>query len=405
MISWTRRFIVMLLIASVVSGMGWLVFKRIKTSQGSADQGNPSMVIPVEVEAIKKGSITLKRTFSGTVEAQSEFLVAPKVSGRVKRLYVGVSDTVSQGQLVAELDDDEYVQEVAQAKADLVVAKANLVEAQSALIIADRELDRIKTLNTRGVKSESQLDVAATGQLAKKARLEVARAQVIRAEATLETANIRLGYTKVRAEWSGEDKYRVVAERFLDEGNTVSATSSLMSIVKLSPVIGVLFITEKDYSRLSPGQQVILSTDAFPKEQFHGKIFRIAPVFNQKTRQARIETIIENPEQKLKPGMFIRTTIVLDHAEDAILIPEQALTKRDDKTGVFVVMEKGKSVAWKNVVAGIKEDELVQVQGVEPEGNVVTLGQQFLKDGSKIIIPNLIPDVIPKDSNPMDFKE
>ena len=390
MISRTRKFVVMLVIASVVSGMGWLVFKRVKLSPTLESQGKISMAIPVEVEAIKKGSIILKRTFSGTVEAQSEFLVAPKVSGRVKRLHVDISDTVGQGQLVAELDDDEYVQEVAQAKADLVVAKANLVEAQSALIIADRELDRIKTLNSRGVKSESQLDLATSSQLAKKARLEVARAQVIRAEATLETANIRLGYTKVTAEWSGEDKYRVVAERFLDEGNTVSATGSLMSIVKLSPVIGVIFITEKDYSRLTPGQQVILSTDAFPGDEFQGQIHRIAPVFDQKTRQARIETIIKNPEHKLKPGMFIRATIVLNRAEHAILIPEQALTKRDDKTGVFVVMEKGKTVAWKNVVAGIKEDGLVQVQGIEPGGEVVTLGQQFLRDGSEIITSKII---------------
>ncbi|GAH35339.1 unnamed protein product, partial [marine sediment metagenome] len=68
-------------------------------------------------------------------------------------------------------------------------------------------------------------------------------------------------------------------------------------------------------------------------------------------------------------------------------IPEQALTKRNDQTGVFVVMVKDSGVRWNNVTVGIKEGDLVQVQGIEKGEYVVTLGQQFLDDNSKIIIP------------------
>ncbi len=390
-----RKLIAMLVIAGIVSGIGWIVFYRIKASQEPVERSKGSMPIPVEVAEIKKGPITLKRTFSGTLKAHAEFLVAPKVSGRVERLHVDISDTVSCGQLIAELDNDEYIQEVAQAKADLAVVKANLVEAENALIIANRELDRMKILRKSGIKSESQLDVAKNMQLEKEARLEVAEAQVIRAEAALETTNIKLGYTKVRAEWNGDDEYRVVAERFVDEGDTVSATTSLMSIVKLHPIIGVIFITEKKYSRLKISQQVILSTDAFPEEHFQGRISRIAPVFKQETRQARVEMIIDNPEQRLKPGMFIRATVVLGHAKEATVIPEQALTKRDDQIGVFVVIKKDSTVRWNNVIVGIKEGNLLQVEGIEKDGYVVTLGQQFLDDGSKIIIP--------EDRNGMDL--
>jgi RND family efflux transporter MFP subunit len=157
----------------------------------------------VEVAPIQRGPIELRRTFSGTLEPRAEFVVAPKVSGRVERLAVNLADTVKRGQVVAELDNDEYVQAVAQAKADLEVARANLSEAKSALEIATRELERVKTLRGRGVASESQLDSSNANRLAKQARLEVARAQVTKAKSALETANIRLRYTKVRAGWTG----------------------------------------------------------------------------------------------------------------------------------------------------------------------------------------------------------
>ena len=100
------------------------------------------------------------RTFSGSLQAHAEFVVAPKVSGRVERLDVDLADSVTRGQLVARLDNDEYVQALRQAQADLAVAKANLAEAESLLKIAQRELQRIDKLRQRGVSSESQVDTA-----------------------------------------------------------------------------------------------------------------------------------------------------------------------------------------------------------------------------------------------------
>lgn len=198
-------------------GLGWLVFSRVQEQMRPGEQDGKSRSAFVEVAPIQRGAIELRRTFSGALEATAEFVVAPKVSGRVERVSVDLADTVKRGQVVAELDDAEYVQAVAQAKADLAVAKANLAEAQSGLEISNRELNRIETLHKRGVTSASQLDAAKADQLAKSAQLEVARAQVTKAEASLETAHIRLGYTQVTAGWTGGDEQRVIAERFIDE--------------------------------------------------------------------------------------------------------------------------------------------------------------------------------------------
>jgi RND family efflux transporter MFP subunit len=221
---------------------------------------------------------------------------------------------------------------------------------------------------------------------AKQAQLEVTRAQVRRAEALLETANIRLGYTTIRADWHGGDDQRLVAERYIDEGYTVSANAPLFLIVELAPITGIIFVTEKDYARLQTGQTAELNTDAYPGETFVGRIDRVSPIFLQETRQARVELSIDNPDFRLKPGMFTRTTVKLDSVNDATIIPEAALTSRDDQPGVFLVNEEQETVSWRPVRVGIRQENRIQVEGEGLVGRVVSLGHQLIEDGSAIII-------------------
>lgn len=380
-----KLFILTAILIGTAAVSGWVFFGYFQQRAGASKSAKASRPVPVEVAQIQRGPIALQRTFSGELEALAEFVVAPKVSGRVERVIVNIADVVKRGQIVAELDNDEYVQAVAQAQADLEVARANLSEAESALGNANREFNRTQSLLKRGIASDSEFDAAQQDQLAKQAQLKVASAQVTKAASALETANIRLGYTKVTAGWSGGDERRVVAERYVDEGQTVAANAPLLMIVELHPVVGVVFVTERDYALLKPGQLVSLTTDAYPDERFTGRIDRIAPVFRKSTRQARIEMIIENPHHRLKPGMFIRASVVLTRVPEATIVPEQALTIRDDKTGVFIVSEDGRSVAWREVNVGIREDGRVQVIGEGLSGRVVTLGQQLVNDGSAVI--------------------
>ncbi len=366
---------------------GWVIFGHVQERAASSKNAQTSQPVPVEVTRIQRGPIVMERTFSGELEALAEFVVAPKISGRVERVMVNIADTVKRGQIVAELDNDEYIQAVAQAQADLEVARANLSEAESALDNANREFNRTQSLLKRGIASDSEFDAAQQDRLAKQAQLKVAAAQVSKAESSLETANIRLGYTKVTAGWAGGDEQRVVAERYVDEGQTVAANAPLLMIVELHPIVGVVFVTERDYAQLKSGQLVSLTTDAYPGEQFTGRIDRIAPVFRKSTRQARIEMIIDNPRHRLKPGMFIVAAVELARVPEATIVPEQALTMRDDKDGIFIVSEDGRSVAWREVKVGIRNGDRVQVDGEKLTGRVVILGQQLVKDGSPIMLP------------------
>lgn len=385
----TKIFILAVILIGAAAGAGWIIFDRYQEKTGTRKGAKATRPVPVEVAQIRRGPIAQQRTFSGELEALAEFVVAPKVSGRVERVIVNIADTVSRGQVVAELDNDEYVQAVAQAQADLEVAKAKLSEAGSALKIANREFKRTESLLKRGIASDSELDAVRQDRLAKQAQLKVTAAQKAKAESSLETANIRLGYTKVTAGWTGGDEERVVAERYVDEGQTVAANAPLLSIVELHPIIGVVYVTERDYARLEPGQLVELKTDAYPGEQFTGRIERIAPVFRKSTRQARIEMAVDNPRHRLKPGMFIRATVELSHELEATIVPEQALTIRDDRSGIFLVSEDGRSVVWREVKVGIRQGGQMQVDGEGLTGRVVILGQQLVQDGSPITIPDI----------------
>ncbi len=387
------KTILKILITLMVLVGGGMVAVKIRDrlrEQGEAPrQSEAQPSAPVEVAPVTRGELVQRRTISGTLEASAEFMVAPKVSGRVVRLHFDISDPITRGQTVARLEDAEYVQSVAQAEADLAVANAQLAEASGALEIAQRTLNRVRSLRENNMAADFEFDTALAEHVAREAQVEVARARVTRAQASVETERIRLGYMHVVADWNDGGDERVVAERFVDEGETVSANAPLFRVVELDPIIGVVFVPERDYARLHPEQPVTLQTDAYPGRRFVGAIDRIAPVFREATRQARVELRVENAEKILKPGMFIRATVELERIADATIVPFSALTQREGKSGVFVVSADGHHVRWRSVRVGIIEGDRVQAtatDGDDLSGRVVTLGQHLVDDGAEVTV-------------------
>lgn len=344
---------------------------------------------PVEVSPVRTGSIALIRTFNGSLESMESFVVAPKVAGEIEAIRVDIGDEVVRGEILVELNDEEFQQDLAQAEAELKVAEANLISAENNLKIANREFERVQTLQERGVSSEAEFDRAQAEKLSRSAQMEVARAQVARQQAAVESAQIRLGYTRVTAEWkaSREGNGRFVGERYVDEGQIVAANEPLFSVVKIKPIVGVFFVTERDYSRIGPGQEVRIRADAYPNQQFFGAVSRIAPVFQEQSRQARVEVAIENEEQLLKPGMFIRAEVTLETNPEATIIPFAGLTRRDNEPGVFLLDPEAMTVRWQTVEIGIREGDDVAIRGIPRNGRVVTLGHQLLDDGSAVVLP------------------
>lgn len=367
--------------ALCVAGYAWF-----RSGQRPTTDRAETRIAGVEVAAVTRRPLEQQRTLSGALEAESQVVVAPKVGGRIQRLMVDLADLVQRGQVVALLDDAEFAQAVKQAEAEVAVARAQLARARNALEMSRRENQRVIALRERGIASDSESDVAEADRFEKEAQVEVAEAEVNRAQAALETARIRHAYTQVRADWSEGVERRMVAQRFVEEGDTVSANQPLLDVVQLDPIVAVLSVTERDYGQLQPGMEAQFMTDAFPDETFRGRVERIAPVFRETSRQARVELRLPNPDGRLKPGMFVRATITVDRAADAVVVPEAALTKRSEIEGVFLVEESGDRVRWLPVETGIRSRDGVQVRSPALTGRVVTLGQHLIEDGSPIRI-------------------
>ncbi|MFT5198706.1 MAG: multidrug efflux pump subunit AcrA (membrane-fusion protein) [Planctomycetota bacterium] len=365
------------------------------TKAGKVSTAAPAAV---EVGPITRGPISLRRSFSGTLEASGEVNLASRISGHLDRLTVDLGDVVERGQVIAWLDSDELELAELQAIADLAVAKANLQEAEAGGRFARRTLERREVLGAKGITSPSELDSLRASATAADAAVAVTQARVRRAEAALEGARLRLAQTQVIADWEelsssagdglpSSPSVRFVSARFMDEGRLVSAGTPLVSVVALRPIVAVVTVPERDYARLAAGLQATITTDAYPAEEFQGVLTRIAPVFSRATRQVRVEIELANEDLRLKPGMFVRAELELARASNATIVPFVAVTERSGVEGVFVLNPGANTVRWAPIQPGIRDGASIQILNNNIAGQVVTLGQEMCDDGSTVIVP------------------
>lgn len=292
---------------------------------------------------------------SGNIEA-TEVNVGFKISGRIERLFVQEGDWVEKGKVLAKLDDEELLQRLALAQANLKSAQARLDkllagsrpeevrEAEAALEQAQFDLEnkknhyeRIKTLFERGVVPKETFDNAETGfkvaratlerarenyQLVKKGPrkedIEDGRAQVEQAKASLQLIKTQLGYTTLSAPLSG-----VVLVKSGEIGEVVNPGTSILTLADIENVWLKAYVPETDLSRVKWGQEVTVTTDLKPEKTYKGKIsfissqaeFTPKQIQTEKERVTlvyRIKIDVPNPEKELKPGMPADGKILLD---------------------------------------------------------------------------------------------
>lgn len=357
-------------------------------SSGCRRDGRPvpeERPAPVEVVEVEVGLIEDIRQLSGSLRAQSDFTVSAKVTGRVERVAMDIGAVLERGELLGQLDAEPYALEARKASAQFSVAEANRRAAEARANLAAKELERRRQLEERGFLSDNQYEEALAQSLSATAALEVAEAEVERAKAGLESAQVELGYCDIRAEWSGGSDNRFVAERFVDEGDRVGVGDPLFRMVSLDPLLAEVFVTEADYSRLAIGDKVVLRTDAYPDQSFPAEVARVAPVFSERSRQVRVELHVPNDEHLLRPGMFVRASLTLESRSEARIVPEEALVRRDGGNGVFLVEEGSNLARWVPVRTGILQAGRLEIREPHLAGSVVVLGQQLIKDGSQVI--------------------
>ncbi len=338
--------------------------------------------VAVEVDSVQYGSIKEIRQFTGSIYPYYQYVVAPKVAGRIIQIRKRIGDWVQRGEVIAKIDDAEYQQAVLEAEANLKIAHASLTEAQSQFALAKQELDRAQSLQKKGIASPSELDAAMTSYEAQQSRIKLAQAQVEQKEAALKSAQIRLNYTVLVATEPG-----YTGERFVDEGSLLAPNSPVILVIGIDKVIVRTTIIERDYGRIQPGQHAEVEVDAFPSRSFTGRVARIAPMLQQASRMAQMEVEVENDSLILKPGMFARVNVVLAERDSAQIVPSQAVVNREGHKGVFVIDQGNLTARYIQIQEGIVTQERTEILSPVLQGLVATLGQHLLVDGSQVILP------------------
>jgi RND family efflux transporter MFP subunit len=358
----------------------WRIFSLI--IGGGRESGRPARLpVAVEVDHVSHGRIREVKQLTGTVYPQYQYIIAPKVSGRILQIRKRIGDRVSSGELVAIIDDAEYQQAVYESEANLRIAQASLTESQSQFELAAQEKERAEQLQAKGIASPAELDAAVTNYTAQESRYALAQAQVEQREAALKSARIRLGYTRLSASKPG-----FIGERFVDEGALLAPNTAVASVVGIDSVIIRTTVIERDYSRIRIGQKASVTVDAFQSRLFSGIVSRIAPMLQEASRVAQMEVEVSNDSLLLKPGMFARVEVVTAEKDSAQIVPAVAVVSRNGETGVFTVNQKESLAEYVPVKTGIVMQDRVEILSPSLAGPVVTLGQHLLQNGSPVLL-------------------
>ncbi|HRU06643.1 MAG TPA: efflux RND transporter periplasmic adaptor subunit, partial [Candidatus Brocadiia bacterium] len=384
-----KKTIIILFVLSALAYLGYEVARRVSVLRAREKEGGRrgGAAVAVEVGSIRTGSILETGQFTGSLQPRYSFTLAPNVGGRLQRLLVDVSDTVKKGQLVARIEDEEYVRQVEQAKAEMLVAQASLKEQESSLEFARREYERADSLLARNIASESETDVKRSVFKVAEAKKAVAEAQVAQKLAALKAAEARLAYTKIIATWESGDDVRVVGERFVDEGAMLKTGDPIVSILDIGVLKGIVHVIERDYTRMRLGQKVEITTDAYPGKIFPGTVARIAPQLKESSRTARVEIEAPNADGLLKPGMFIRVSVVYGEHENATLAPAAAVTRRENQMVIFTVDADKQIVHMVPVKVGVTNADVAEILSPKVSGLVVTMGHHLLSEGAAVTLP------------------
>lgn len=414
-----RKFLLIIVVVVIIV-VGYFFFFR---------NGNNAENAPSFTEVIaERGSISKTVAASGSVTSNLDVEIKCKASGEIVTLPFDISDTVHDGDLLMELDPEDEERSVDLAEVSLSISQARLNRTQENLSLASLDLetayeraeidleiiearaedsqasaDRIEELYELGFISQEEYEQALTAALASGADLDaanlrfdeleaqdaalgllhldvtLARADVQSSRINLDNAYNRLDDTRVYAPMDG-----IVTARYVQIGQIIS--SGMSSTSGGTPVLMVsdhsrLFILarvdESNIGQVETGQQVRISTDAYPDEVFEGDITRIAPtgvnMQNVVTFEVRIEVTSEN-KSLLKPEMTADVEIVIAEKPDAILVPSNAVMSMHGSSMVMVPGENG-DPEHVQVVTGLDNGEFTEIISGLSEGDTVLINE------------------------------
>ncbi len=329
--------------------------QRQRVVEAAAGAAGESLPI-VNVQKVRRAPGTVELRLPGNITPVTEAYIYARASGYVRRRHVDIGDTVRSGQLLAEIEAPELDQQVKQARAALAQAEkqldqatADLVDARAKMELARVTWDRFKVLVDHGAVSRQEGD----NQLAAfrstsatvtsyEARIGSAEQNVHAARANLERLSALQDFEKVRAPFNG-----VITARNFDVGALISGTGSSMGqsqsagsmagpsagsqggelfrIAQTAVLRVLVSVPESSAPGIRTGQPAVVTVEAFPKQEFRGRITRTANAVDINSRTMLTEIQVQNPSMLLLPGMFVEVRLLSARAEPPLVIPGEGV--------------------------------------------------------------------------------
>ncbi len=365
----------------------------------------------VRLEAIADRELISIVTASGKIEAKTSVDISADITGRITKIYVREGDLVTTGQLLLRIDQAQYQSQVARAAAFLATSEANRLQSRANMDQAKRSLDRSLSIQqtnadliAREVVEQAQQQYDVT-----RATFQANQAAVDQAKASLQEAKDNLAKTTLFAPMSGRVVRLAVEEGEVAVPGTFSReTGLLMTVADLSVILAKVDVDETDVVRLSPGDSVAITIDAFPDTAFAGRVTKIsnsaklASAAGNADRAVdfEVEVTLDDPPADVRPDLSATARVITDTRTNALSIPIISLTvreheqvpnelkpstgttekgKKKETEGVFVVVN---GVAqFRPVTVGIAGDEYFEVlSGVQAGDTIVAGPYQAIRD-------------------------
>lgn len=369
-----------------------------KEPAGTASSGEDT-ASPVKIVPVRRGKLVITLKSPGEAVAEKKIALKAEVSGRIKNLNIKEGKHVREGEVLLELEDEEYALRFERAEAlRLRYLSEMFLEMQfagSRKELDPKALERVRKseeellwagslfekrlLSKEGfekAKKKHELVLIETGM--KKEAVQASAKGLTQAEIDVKIALLDLDKTRIRAPFSG-----VITGIMVSSQETVSASRDLFTLVDVSPIKILARVLETEAGKIRAGQEADLRFIAYPGKIFRGKVDAVSPVIDPGDKTCEVHIIVENREEQIKPGMHAEVEIAADIYRDRLIVPQEALLVRGGRKLVFVAKES--LAKWRYIEVGLENEDYAEVlDGVKEGEMVITEGHLTLVHDAKI---------------------
>lgn len=323
----------------------------------------------------KPGQTTASLNASGYIVAQRKAAIASKGTGRLIFLGVVEGDQVKKNQVIARLEDNDIRAQLEQAKANLKLQQADLVNALNTF-------NRTKDLFAKGLSSQQELDQTEANYNRILASIEVAKAGVQAAEVALEN-------TLIRAPFDGTvlTKNAEVGEIVAPFGGSTTSKTAVVTIADMNSLLVEADVSESNIEKIIEGQDCEIMLDAYPEKSYQGYVFKIVPTADRSKATVMVKVGFKNYDSRVLPEMSAKVAFFTEPVDTSIsnqkpilVIPASSVRNENGKSYVFTVSD---DKAIKNeIVIGQKLGSYVEVlSGLQSGQKVISTLDEKIKDG------------------------